>query len=142
MADYSRRTRPDSIFLSEWVCASTRSPRSPTDSSSAPVINGSRLPDNVVLATGGYQAAHVPDFGISLTPKITQLHSSQYRRLSQLRDGDVLVVGAANSGAEIALEVSAAHRTYFGFKTQQRADQTGDMIDRLVTRPTGSSSQG
>ena len=63
--------------------------------------------DNVVLATGGYQAAFVPDFAEQLDADIVQLHSSQYRRPSQLHDGDVLVVGAANSGAEIALEVSS-----------------------------------
>jgi putative flavoprotein involved in K+ transport len=30
----------------------------------------------------------------------------------QLQDGDVLVVGAGNSGAEIAVEVARTHRTY------------------------------
>ena len=53
--------------------------------------------DNVVLATGGYQAAYVPSFADQLNAGITQLHSSQYRRPSQLRDGDVLVVGDRKS---------------------------------------------
>jgi putative flavoprotein involved in K+ transport len=43
---------------------------------------------------------------------VVQLHSSQYRDPSQLREGGVLVVGAANSGAEIALEVSRTHPTW------------------------------
>ena len=125
MADYLEAYAARSIFLSEWVCASTRSPRSPTDSSSAPSDQRFEA-DNVVLATGGYQAAHVPDFADQLDAGITQLHSSQYRRPSQLRDGDVLVVGAASSGAEIALEVSAAHRTWLSGR-HPGSEQTGDM---------------
>jgi putative flavoprotein involved in K+ transport len=41
-----------------------------------------------------------------------QLHSTTYKNPSQLREGGVLVVGAGNSGADIALEVSAAHPTW------------------------------
>lgn len=42
---------------------------------------------------------------------INQLHSSEYRRPEQLRDGPVLVVGASHSGADIAYEVAASHPT-------------------------------
>jgi putative flavoprotein involved in K+ transport len=92
--------------------------------------------DNVVLATGGYQAAHVPDFADQLDAGITQFHSSQYRRPSQLRDGDVLVVGAANSGAEVALEVSATHRTWLsGRHPGSEPSRPGSGVDRLVTPP-------
>jgi putative flavoprotein involved in K+ transport len=38
------------------------------------------------------------------------LHSSQYRNLSQLRPGGVLLVGAGNSGADIALEAARSGR--------------------------------
>jgi putative flavoprotein involved in K+ transport len=42
-----------------------------------------------------------------------QLHSSEYRNLTQLQPGAVLLVGAGNSGAEIALEtVRAGHETW------------------------------
>jgi putative flavoprotein involved in K+ transport len=61
---------------------------------------------NVIIATGAHQVAQVPDFAAELDPGIVQLHSSEYRNPAQLRDGDVLVVGAGNSGAEIALELS------------------------------------
>jgi putative flavoprotein involved in K+ transport len=57
---------------------------------------------NVVVAAGAYQRPRVPDFAADLDPGVLQLHSSAYRRPSQLRDGPVLVVGAGNSGAEIA----------------------------------------
>jgi putative flavoprotein involved in K+ transport len=64
---------------------------------------------NVIVATGAHRIARVPDFATELDPRIVQLHSSEYRNPSQLQDGDVLVVGAGNSGAEIGLELSRAH---------------------------------
>jgi putative flavoprotein involved in K+ transport len=68
--------------------------------------------DNVVVATGAYQVPTVPAFASQLDPGIVQLHSSDYRGPSQLRDGGVLVVGGGNSGAEIALESAGAHRVW------------------------------
>jgi putative flavoprotein involved in K+ transport len=65
--------------------------------------------DNVVLATGVFQTPHVPDFAGELDPSITQLHSNDYRNLSQLQPGPVLVVGASHSGSDIAFEASSAH---------------------------------
>jgi len=92
--------------------------------------------DNVVLATGGYQAAYVPDFAGELDAGIMQLHSSQYRRPSQLREGDVLVVGAANSGAEIAVEASVGHRTWLsGRHPGIEPTRPGSRVDRIITPP-------
>src|SRR6266542_2603061 len=69
--------------------------------------------DHGVVAMATYQRRRVPVFAQELDPGIVQLHSSDYRNLSQLRDGGVLVVGAGNSGAEIALEVArAGHPTW------------------------------
>ena len=65
--------------------------------------------DNVVVATGVFQKAHVPDFAGDLDPSITQLHSNAYRNLTQLQDGRVLVVGASHSGSDIAFEVASKH---------------------------------
>lgn len=62
--------------------------------------------DNVVVAMGDHQRPRVPAFSVELDPTIHQIHSSDYRRPAQLPSGDVLVVGAANSGAEIALELA------------------------------------
>src|SRR6266536_2274389 len=42
----------------------------------------------------------------------TARETADYLDPSQLRPGDVLLVGAGNSGADIALELSAAHRTF------------------------------
>ena len=54
----------------------------------------------------------VPDLARELDPRIVQMHSSEYRDPSQLHEGDVLVVGAGNSGADIALEASRSHRIW------------------------------
>src|SRR5205085_654674 len=61
--------------------------------------------ENVVVATGTFQRPRVPSLADELDPGITQLHSSEYRNLSQLQDGPVLVVGASHSGADNGLPV-------------------------------------
>ena len=89
--------------------------------------------DQVVVATGAYRRPRVPAFTAELDPNILQLHSSQYRDPSQLREGGVLVVGAANSGAEIALEVSRDHRTWLsGRHPGQVPFRPGDWSSRLL----------
>ena len=73
--------------------------------------NGALQADNVIVAMASYQKPYVPPFAAALDPGIVQLHSTGYRSPSQLNNGDVLIVGAGNSGAEIAMEVSRTHRT-------------------------------
>jgi putative flavoprotein involved in K+ transport len=63
--------------------------------------------DNVVIATGAFQTPSTPDFAGELDPSIAQLHAVDYRNESQLQPGPVLVVGAGNSGADIALDLAA-----------------------------------
>ena len=67
--------------------------------------------DNVVVAMASWQRPRLPEASRGLRPDILQLHSAEYRNPGQLRDGPVLVVGAGNSGAEIALDVVGEHRT-------------------------------
>src|SRR5919198_6332532 len=54
------------------------------------------------------RAPHAP-FARDLDQQIVQLHSNDYRNLSQLQGGPVLVVGASHSGSDIAYEASASH---------------------------------
>jgi putative flavoprotein involved in K+ transport len=92
--------------------------------------------DNVIVATGAYQSPRIPAFAPELDPGVLQLHSSEYRRPSQLRAGDVLVVGAGNSGGEIALEASREHGTLLsGRDTGQEPFRAGTLPDRLFTPP-------
>lgn len=66
--------------------------------------------DNVIVATGPFQKPRTPSFAGQLSPAIRQLHSFDYRNPSQLAEGDTLVVGAATSGCEIAMDVARAGR--------------------------------
>ncbi|MGH3333136.1 MAG: flavin-containing monooxygenase [Nocardioidaceae bacterium] len=68
--------------------------------------------DNVVVATGTFgRAPNIPDFARDLGPGILQMHSSEYRRPSQLIPGGVLVVGASHSGADVAFDVGTHQPT-------------------------------
>jgi putative flavoprotein involved in K+ transport len=67
----------------------------------------------VVVAMAKYQHAKVPPFAADLSSDIVQLHSSDYRNLRRLRPGGVLLAGAGNSGADIAVEISrGGHKTW------------------------------
>ena len=68
--------------------------------------------DNVVVAMSSYQVPRVPAIAKELRPDIVQLHSIEYRSPGQLKPGGVLLVGAGNSGAEIAVEVARQHQTW------------------------------
>ena len=68
--------------------------------------------ENVVVAMARYQRPRIPAFAAKLAPQIVQLHSLHYRNPSQLAAGDTLVVGVGNSGAEIAVETAARHKTW------------------------------
>lgn len=62
--------------------------------------------EHVVIAMSNYQVPKIPKFAKDLNPDIVQIHSFDYREPSQLREGEVLVVGAGNSGSELAIEAA------------------------------------
>lgn len=90
--------------------------------------------DNVVVATGTFGRPHTPAFAADLDPGIRQLHSSQYRNPGQLQAGPVLVVGAAHSGADVALDVAPSHRTYLSgrFTGEVPFDLEGPLVRRFA----------
>ncbi|TCC05771.1 flavin-containing monooxygenase [Kribbella soli] len=68
--------------------------------------------DNIVVATGTFgRTPYLPDYAVDLDPAIRQLHSSEYQRPAQLKDGPVLVVGGSHSGTDVAYEVAETHAT-------------------------------
>lgn len=69
------------------------------------IINASQ----VIIANGPYQNPFIPETASKLSAKIFQLHSSEYKNLSQMPGGDVLIVGGGNSGAQIAIELAQEH---------------------------------
>ena len=60
---------------------------------------------NVVIATGFEQHPRIPAFAAGIPATVTQMHSSRYRNPESLLQGAVLVVGSAQSGAQIAEEL-------------------------------------
>jgi putative flavoprotein involved in K+ transport len=64
----------------------------------------------VVVATGPFQVPFVPEAARGLDPSVTQLHSADYRNPHALPDGPILVVGAGNSGLQIAEELASSRR--------------------------------
>jgi putative flavoprotein involved in K+ transport len=72
--------------------------------------------DQVIVAMANYQVPRVPSFASELDPNIVQIHSHHYRNPSQLKPGNALVVGAGNSGADIAMEIARTHPTWMSGK--------------------------
>lgn len=68
--------------------------------------------DNVVVAMSSWQRPRVPDFASELDSRIVQLHVAEYKNPGQLQGGDVLVVGAGNSGAEVTIELARTHKVF------------------------------
>jgi putative flavoprotein involved in K+ transport len=68
--------------------------------------------EHVIVTTGAYQHPFVPELAHKLSDDIIQLHSAQYRNPEQLATDQVLVVGAANSGAQIAEDLAASHHVH------------------------------
>ena len=86
------------------------------------------LPTTSVVATGAYNNPRVPPFARALDESIIQLHSKDYRNPSQIQEGGVLVVGAGNSGAEIAIELAPHHQTWLsGRDTGQEPTRAGSV---------------
>jgi putative flavoprotein involved in K+ transport len=56
-----------------------------------------------------YQKPRLPEFAAGLDSGIVQLHAAEYKNPGQLHDGDVLVVGLGNSGAEISMDLARDH---------------------------------
>ena len=77
----------------------------------------------VIVATGPFQQPAIPGVASGFAPAVTQLHSSIYRNPSDLPSADsgkVLVVGAGNSGLQIALEVARTHQVHLAVGTRQK----------------------
>lgn len=73
--------------------------------------SGSRVfvAHQVVVAMSNFQVPRIPAFADELASGIRQLDAALYHNPAQLAEGTVLVVGAGNSGAEIAKELAPTH---------------------------------
>jgi putative flavoprotein involved in K+ transport len=83
-------------------------------------IDGSTLhADQVIVATGPFQAPRVPGFAADLAAEVFQAHSTGYSNPSDLPEGVVLVVGGGNTGYQIAQELSATHEVHLAVGSRQ-----------------------
>lgn len=101
--------------------------------------NGELEADNVIIAMATWQRPRPPDFAAELNHDTVQLHVHDYKNPDQVRPGDVLVVGAGNSGAEIAMELAGTHRVWLsgpdtGHLPFRPASRAGRVLMPLVGR--------
>jgi putative flavoprotein involved in K+ transport len=100
------------------------------DGYSATTGSGEYQAAQVIVSAGAYQQPRVPPLSGKLGSGVTQMHSASYRNPGQLPGREVLVVGAANSGAQIAEDLAATHRVHLS---------QGARIPRMPRRLLGQS---
>ena len=78
---------------------------------------------NVVVATGPFHTPFTPSFHTKINNEIIQIHSEHYKSPEQLELGDVLVVGAGDSGVQILNEISndSTRKVYFSGDTNLKS---------------------
>jgi putative flavoprotein involved in K+ transport len=75
--------------------------------------------DQIVVATGPFQAPAVPKVAEQLADDVFQTHAVGYRRPDDVPAGTVLVVGGGNTGFQIAKELSATHKVVLSIGSRQ-----------------------
>jgi putative flavoprotein involved in K+ transport len=75
--------------------------------------------DQVVVATGPFQAPFVPKLADRLADDVFQTHAVGYRRPDEVPEGTVLVVGGGNTGFQIAKELSAMRKVVLSVGSRQ-----------------------
>jgi putative flavoprotein involved in K+ transport len=75
--------------------------------------------DQVVVATGPFQAPNVPNLAERLADGVFQTHAVGYRRPDEVPRGTVLVIGGGNTGFQIAKELSATHKVVLSVGSRQ-----------------------
>ena len=75
--------------------------------------SGAMKARRLVVATGAYQKVHRIPGADSLPTRLLRLDTAGYRGPQSLPDGDVLVIGSGQSGAQIAEELRLAGRRVY-----------------------------
>jgi putative flavoprotein involved in K+ transport len=99
LEDYSAAFQPP---LREGVRVEALTPDERRGGFEVRTSDGVLRADQVVVATGSYHLAELPEMSKELPSTILQLHSSRYRNPESLPPGAVLVVGSGQSGCQIA----------------------------------------
>jgi putative flavoprotein involved in K+ transport len=82
----------------------------------------------VVVATGPFHIPFIPPVSEELGPELPQIHSAEYGNPGSLPAGRLLVVGGANSGQQITLELSESRSVELS---------VGEKLPTLPQRPLG-----
>jgi putative flavoprotein involved in K+ transport len=96
-----------------WYGAHVLTVKATGDRYTVETTSGMFCAKNVVVATGLYQKPRFPRFNGAISSHILQLHSDAYRNPDSLPPGAVLVVGSAQSGAQIAEELYQTGRKVY-----------------------------
>jgi putative flavoprotein involved in K+ transport len=92
--------------------------------------------NQVVVASGAQNKKNIPSFARNISSEIFQIHTSEYRNVSSLPHGAVLVVGSAQSGIQIAEDLICEGRKVFISTSQvgrvPRRYRGKDIVDWLV----------
>jgi putative flavoprotein involved in K+ transport len=90
----------------------------------------------VIVASGNLSEKNTPALSENISSAIMQLHTSEYRNPSQLKEGAVLVVGSGQSGCQIAEDlVAGGRKVYLSTSMVPRAPRRyrgKDIYDWLV----------
>ncbi|ANF83299.1 FAD-dependent oxidoreductase (plasmid) [Acinetobacter sp. NCu2D-2] len=75
--------------------------------------HGKTTANQVVVAAGGYHTPIYPKLSSTLPDSVYTIHSEQYFNAEQLPEGNVLVVGSGQSGAQIAEDLHLAGKKVY-----------------------------
>jgi putative flavoprotein involved in K+ transport len=93
----------------------------PSDGFVAHTTRGVLRARQVVIATGATHHPYVPTLSTGFDAAVTQLHTKAYRNPGSVPAGRVLVVGAGNSGLQVADELAATRDVILATGTQPLA---------------------
>jgi len=89
---------------------------------------------NVVVATGSFQKPYIPWIAKNISSEIFQTHSYEYKNTDNIPKGNVLVVGAGNSGAQIAVELAKTHSVTLSSKRKLIFDNKYDFLYSFIAK--------
>jgi putative flavoprotein involved in K+ transport len=120
---YAEETQPP-IRLDTQVTSLTREDGTYVARSADATIRAQQ----VVIATGPFHIPFTPAVAEDLDPDLPQTHSAEYRNPDSVPAGRTLIVGGANSGQQIALELSESRPVEIS---------VGGKLPTLPQRPLG-----
>jgi putative flavoprotein involved in K+ transport len=96
--------------------------RGPGDGFEVSLAEGSIHAQRLVIATGPFHRARIPELAREVPPSVLQIDPTRYRSPEALPAGAVLVVGSGASGCQIADELlQAGRRVYLAVSRHRRA---------------------